>query len=154
MAGLGVAGDAHAGVTVQHRSRVAADPSQPNLRQVHLLQAELFDELHHQGFDVRAGQLGENITTRHIDLLALPRGTRLQIGATTVVEVTGLRNPCAQIDAFWPGLLRQVIHRAADGSLVRRAGVMGVVATGGDVAPDDAIAMELPEGPHEPLERV
>ncbi len=154
MANLGVSGDAHAGVIVQHRSRVAADPSQPNLRQVHLLQAELFDELHHQGFHVRAGQLGENITTRHIDLLALPRGTRPQIGATAVVEVTGLRSPCAQIDAFRPGLLRQVVHRAADGSLVRKAGVMGVLAAGGDVASDDVITMELPQGPHKHLERV
>ncbi|WP_448642348.1 MOSC domain-containing protein [Geodermatophilus sp. URMC 63] len=154
LAGVGVAGDAHAGVTVQHRSRVDTDPTQPNLRQVHLLHAELFDELREQGFDVRAGQLGENITTSGLDLLALPRGTRLQLGATAVVEVTGLRNPCAQIDAFRPGLLRQVVHRAADGSLVRKAGIMGVVATGGDVAPNDLIKVELPDGPHEPLKRV
>jgi hypothetical protein len=131
LAGPGVAGDAHAEVTVQHRSRVAADPTQPNLRQVHLLQAEMFD----QGSEVREGQ-------------------GLRIGATAVVEVTGSRNPCAQIDAFRPGLLRQVVHRAADGSLVRRAGVMGVVAVGGDVAPGDVITVELPEGPQEPLERV
>ncbi len=131
LAGLGVAGDAHAGVTVQHRSRVAADPTQPNLRQVHLLQAELFA----QGSEVREGQ-------------------GLRIGATAVVEVTGSRNPCAQIDAFRPGLLRQVVHRAADGSLVRRAGVMGVVAVGGDVTCGDVITVELPEGPQEPLERV
>ncbi len=154
LAGLGVAGDAHAGVTVQHRSRVAADPSQPNLRQVHLLQAELFDELLDQGFDVRAGQLGENVTTHGIELLALPRGARLRIGAAAVVEVTGLRNPRAQIGAFRPGLLRQVVHRAADGSLVRSAGVMGVVAVGGDVACGDVIVVELPEGPQQPLERV
>ncbi len=154
LAGLGVAGDAHAGVTVQHRSRVAADPTLPNLRQVHLLHAELFDELHEAGFDVRPGQLGENITTRDVDLLALPRGTRLRIGATAVVEVTGLRNPCAQIDAFRPGLLRMVVHRAADGSLVRRAGIMGVVLAGGDVTPGDVVAVELPDGPHEPLDRV
>ena len=154
LAGVGVAGDAHAGVTVQHRSRVAADPTQPNLRQVHLMHAELFDELREQGFDVRPGQLGENITTRGLDLLALPRGTRLRIGATAVVEVTGLRNPCAQIDDFMPGLLKAVVHRAADGSLVRKAGVMGVVTRGGDVAPGDAITVELPLGAHEPLERV
>ena len=100
------------------------------------------------------GQLGENITTRDIDLLALPRGTRLQVGATAVVEVTGLRNPCAQIDAFQPGLLRQVVHRTADGSLLRKAGIMGVVSAGGDVALVDVLTVELPEGPHEPLECV
>ncbi len=154
LAGLGVAGDAHAGVTVQHRSRVVADPTQPNLRQVHLLPAELFDELLAQGSEVRAGQLGENLTTEDVDLLGLPRRTRLRIGATAVVEVTGLRNPCAQIDAFRPGLLRQVVHRAADGSLVRRSGVMGVVAVGGDVTCGDVITVELPEGPQEPLQRV
>lgn len=154
LAGVGVAGDAHAGVTVQHRSRVAADPTQPNLRQVHLMHAELFDELREQGFDVRPGQLGENITTRGLDLLALPRGTRLRIGATAVVEVTGLRNPCAQIDDFMPGLLKAVVHRAADGSLVRKAGVMGVVTSGGVVAAGDAIRVELPQGAHEPLDRV
>ncbi len=141
-------------MNVPHRSRVAADPSQPNFRQVHLLQAELFDELLDQGFDVRAGQLGENLTTEDVDLLALPRRDRLGIGATAVVEVTGLRNPCAQVDAFRPGLLRQVVHRAADGSLVRRAGVMVVVAVGGDVTCGDVITVELPEGPQEPLQRV
>lgn len=154
LAGLGVAGDAHAGVTVQHRSRVAADPTQPNLRQVHLMHAELFDELRGQGFEVRPGQLGENLTTQGVDLLALPRGTMLHIGATAVVEVTGLRNPCAQIDTFMPGLLKAVVHRAADGSLVRKAGIMGIVTASGDVACDDLIRMELPEGPHEPLDRV
>ena len=118
------------------------------------MHAELFDELREQGFDVRSGQLGENITTRGLDLLALPRGTRLRIGATAVVEVTGLRNPCAQIDDFMPGLLKAVVHRAADGSLVRKAGVMGVVTSGGEVAPGDAITVELPQGAHEPLDRV
>jgi MOSC domain-containing protein YiiM len=154
LAGVGVAGDAHAGVTVQHRSRVAVDPTQPNLRQVHLMHAELFDELREQGFDVRPGQLGENMTTRGLDLLALPRGTRLRIGGTAVVEVTGLRNPCAQIDDFMPGLLKAVVHRAADGSLVRKAGVMAVVTSGGEVAPGDAITVELPQGAHQPLDRV
>ena len=154
LTGIGIAGDAHAGMTVQHRSRVAADPTQPNLRQVHLLHAELFDELREQGFNVRPGQLGENITTIGLDLLGLPRGTRLRIGATAMVEVTGLRNPCSQIDDFMPGLLKAVVHRAADGSLVRKTGIMGVVTADGDVASDDVIAVELPEGPHEPLERV
>lgn len=154
LAGLGVAQDAHAGVTVQHRSRVAADPTQPNLRQVHLMHAELFDELRDQGFDVHPGQLGENITTRGVDLLALGRGTRLRLGADAVVEVTGLRNPCAQIDAFMPGLLKAVVHRTEDGTLVRKAGIMGVVSVGGDVAAGDLITVEPPHGAHEPLDRV
>jgi len=152
--GLGVAGDAHAGVTVKHRSRVAADPTQPNLRQIHLIQAELFDELREQGFEVGPGQLGENVTTRGVDLLALPRGAQLRLGPDAVVEVTGLRNPCAQIDEFMPGLLKAVLQRAPDGSLVRKAGIMGVVIAGGGVAPGDVVAVELPDGPHEPLDRV
>lgn len=154
VAGLGVGGDAHAGVTVRHRSRVAIDPTQPNLRQVHLMHAELFDELRGRGFEIQPGQLGENVTTRGVDLLALPRGTRLHLGATAVVEVTGLRNPCAQIDAFMPGRLKVVMHRAADGSLVRKAGIMGIVVAGGDVAGGDVIGVELPDGAHEPLDRV
>ncbi len=152
--GLGVEGDAHAGRTVQHRSRVAADPTQPNLRQVHLMHAELFDEMREQGFDVRPGQLGENITTSGIDLLALPRETRLILGPRAVVQVTGLRNPCVQIDAFRPGLLRVVLHRAADGTLLRKAGIMGVVVEGGRVTPGDPVVVELPEGPHRRLDRV
>jgi MOSC domain-containing protein YiiM len=154
IAGLGVEGDAHAGRTVQHRSRVAADPTQPNLRQVHLMHAELFDELRDQGFDVQPGQLGENITTAGIDLLGLPRGTRLTLGPHAVVEVTGLRNPCLQIDAFRTGLLRAVLHRAADGTLVRKAGIMAVVVKSGPVSPGDPVAVELPEGPHQALDRV
>lgn len=154
MAGLGVADDAHAGVTVQHLSRVAADPTAPNLRQVHLLHAELFDELETGGFTVRAGQLGENITTLGIDLLRLPRGTRLHIGPSAVIEVTGLRNPCRQINHFMPGLLNAVVRRADDGSLVRKAGIMGVVTVSGKVTRDDGIEVELPEGPHVALDRV
>ncbi|GAA4981680.1 MOSC domain-containing protein [Kineococcus glutinatus] len=154
LAGLGVAGDAHAGRTVQHRSRVAADPTQPNLRQVHLIAAELFDELAGQGFTVRPGQLGENVTTRGVDLLALPRGSRLHLGADAVVEVTGLRNPCAQIDAFTPGLLKAVTPRDETGAVVRKAGVMGVVLHGGDVRAGDAVRVELPARPHEALQRV
>jgi hypothetical protein len=154
VAGLGVEGDAHAGVTVRHRSRVAADPTQPNLRQVHLIHAELFPELAAAGFDVGPGQLGENVTTSGLDLLALPRGTHLRLGNEAVLEVTGLRNPCRQIDAFRPGLLREVVARAADGSIVRRAGVMAVVVTGGTVRPDDRIAVHLPAGPHTALDRV
>jgi MOSC domain-containing protein YiiM len=154
LAGLGVEGDAHAGVTVRHRSRVAADPTQPNLRQVHLIHAELFDELHAAGFTVTAGQLGENITTRGIDLISLPPGTRLQIGETAVVEIKGLRNPCGQIDRFQPGLLAAVLGHDADGNLVRKAGVMGVVSVGGEVRVGDTIGVELPPPPHCRLQRV
>lgn len=153
LAGLGVAGDAHAGETVKHRSRVRADPTQPNLRQVHLIHAELHDKLADSGFAVAPGDLGENIVTRGIDLLALPIGTRLCIGGA-VIELTGLRNPCAQIEAFRPGLLAQVLEKRADGTLVRKCGVMGVVIAGGTVAPGDAIAVTLPPEPHRPLERV
>ncbi|MFE5342266.1 MOSC domain-containing protein [Isoptericola sp. NPDC056578] len=151
--GVGVEGDAHAGVTVQHRSRVARDPSQPNLRQVHLIHAELFDLLREAGHAVAPGDLGENLTTRGIDLLALPVGTRLTIGAA-VVTVTGLRNPCRQIDDFQPGLLKQVLRRGADGGVERLAGVMGIVSRGGTVRPGDAIGVELPAPPHLPLTRV
>ncbi|MEU5216771.1 MOSC domain-containing protein [Streptomyces sp. NPDC020807] len=154
LAGLGVEGDVHAGVTVRHRSRVAADPTQPNLRQVHLIHAELFDEVAEAGFDVRPGDLGENVTTRGIDLLGLPTGTLLHLGAEAVVEVTGLRNPCAQIDGFRHGLLKQVVGRDEQGGIVRKAGIMGIVLTGGEVRPGDTIRAELPEGPHRPLERV
>ena len=131
VAGLGVAGDAHAGVTVRHRSRVARDPSAPNLRQVHLIHAELFDELAEKGFAVRAGDLGENVTTRGIDLLGLPRGARLRLGGAALIEITGLRNPCHQIDGFAPGLMAAVLGKAPDGALVRKCGVMAVVIEGG-----------------------
>ncbi|MCT9088972.1 MOSC domain-containing protein [Streptomyces sp. ASQP_92] len=154
VSGLGVAGDVHAGVTVKHRSRVAQDPTQPNLRQVHLIHQELFDEVAGQGFEVTAGELGENVTTEGIDLLGLPTGTLLRIGAEAVVEVTGLRNPCLQIDAFQEGLLKQVVGRDADGAIVRKAGIMSVVRAGGVIRPGDTITAELPEGPHRPLERV
>ncbi|MET8657274.1 MOSC domain-containing protein [Streptomyces griseus] len=154
LAGLGVEGDAHAGVTVKHRSRVAQDPTQPNLRQVHLIHEELFTELADAGFTVAPGELGENLTTRGIDLLALPVGTRLGIGDDAVVEVTGLRNPCLQIEAFQEGLLKQVVGRDATGAIVRRAGVMSVVRRSGVVRPGDPVAVELPAGPHRPLERV
>jgi MOSC domain-containing protein YiiM len=154
LAGLGVEGDAHAGVTVKHRSRVRRDPTQPNLRQVHLLHAELHDELRAAGFDVAAGALGENLTTRGIALLDLPRGTRLHLSRGPVLEITGLRNPCAQIDAFQPGLLRAVLAHDDDGRLVRKAGVMSVVLVGGDVAPGDAVEVALPAGAHVPLEPV
>lgn len=146
LAGLGVAGDAHAGVTVKHRSRVARDPSQPNLRQVHLMHAELFDELIGRGFAVWPGELGENITTRGIDLLGLATGTQLALGATAVVAITGLRNPCVQIDRFQPGLMAAVLDRDTAGALVRKAGVMGVVLASGVVRAGDAIRAQAPAG--------
>lgn len=151
LTGLGVEGDAHCGATVKHRGRVARDPSQPNLRQVHLIHGELHDELHNAGFEVRPGDLGENVTTRGIELLALPTGTRLRLGGTAVVEVTGLRNPCRQIEDFQTGLLAAVLDRDAEGQLVRKAGVMAVVLAGGEVHPGDAIRVTLPAGPHTPL---
>ncbi|MFC7963188.1 MOSC domain-containing protein [Streptomyces cinereoruber] len=154
LAGLGVEGDVHAGVTVRHRSRVAQDPTQPNLRQVHLIHEELFAEVSAEGFEVVPGDLGENITTRGIDLLGLPVGTLLRIGDHAVLEVTGLRNPCLQIDNFQDGLLKQVVGRDEDGNVVRRAGVMSIVKQGGAVYPGDTIEAELPSGPHRPLERV
>jgi MOSC domain-containing protein YiiM len=154
LAGLGVEGDVHAGVTVKHRSRVAQDPTQPNLRQVHLIHGELFDEVGEAGFLVAPGELGENITTRGIELLRLPVGTLLRIGAEAVVEVTGLRNPCLQIDNFRDGLLKQVVGRDDLGNIVRKAGIMSIVKEGGVVRPGDMIEVELPDGPHRPLDRV
>jgi MOSC domain-containing protein YiiM len=154
LAGLGVAGDGHMGTTVKHRSRVRKDPTQPNLRQVHLIQAELFDELRTLGFVVKPGELGENITTSGIDLLALPAGTRLHLGDSAVVEITGLRNPCVQIDDFQQGLMAATLARDADGNLVRKAGIMSVVLSDGDVVPGDTVAIELPGTPHRRLQPV
>jgi MOSC domain-containing protein YiiM len=149
--GLGVEGDAHAGSTVKHRSRVKRDPTAPNLRQVHLLQSELFDALLEQDHAVFPGDLGENVTTRGLDLLALPAGTVLRLGAQAEVELTGLRNPCSQIDRFQPGLTAKVLDRDANGELVRKAGVMAVVRRGGAVHPGDAIVVQLPQLPHNAL---
>jgi MOSC domain-containing protein YiiM len=147
IAGLGVAGDAHQGATVKHRSRVARDPSQPNLRQVHLIHAELHAELARRGFDVAPGAMGENVTTRGIDLLALARGTRVRLGPDAVVEVTGLRNPCVQLDALAPGLMAAVLDRDERGALVRKAGIMGVVLAGGVVARGDRVTVTTPDRP-------
>ena len=154
LAGLGVEGDAHMGETVKHRSRVKRDASQPNLRQVHLIHAELHDELRGRGFAVRAGEMGENITTRGVDLLGLPVGTRLRLGGEAVVELTGLRNPCAQLDRIQSGLMAAVLDRDSQGNLIRKAGVMGVVLTGGEVQAADPIRVELPPGPPRALEPV
>jgi MOSC domain-containing protein YiiM len=152
--GLGVEGDAHLGRTVQHRSRVAKDPTQPNLRQVHLIHEELHDEINANGFSVSPGDMGENVTTRGVDLLGLPRGAKLSLGDTAVVEVTGLRNPCVQLDRFQAGLMAAVLDRDDEGGLVRKSGVMAVVLTGGEVRPGDSISVELPPPPHRPLDRV
>jgi MOSC domain-containing protein YiiM len=154
LAGLGVEGDAHLGEKVQHRSRVAKDPNQPNLRQVHLIHAELHDELCERGFGVSAGQMGENITTRGIDLLSLPTGARLHTGKTAVVEVTGLRNPCYQLDDFQKGLMKAVLDLDEQGNLIRKAGVMGIVLTDGEVYVNDDIRVELPPAPYQVLKPV
>lgn len=151
LAGLGVEGDAHAGETVKHRSRVRWTPHLPNLRQVHLIHGELHDELRAAGFNVAPGDMGENVTTRGIDLLALPTGTRLHLGEEAVVEVTGLRNPCVQLDRFQDGLMAATLDRDEHGELVRKAGIMTIVLAGGDVRPGDPIRVELPPEPHRPL---
>lgn len=152
--GWGVDGDAHAGVTVQHRSRVARNPSEPNLRQVHLIHVELFDEVAAHGYRVRPGQMGENITTRGVELLGLPTGAVLRLGAKATVRITGLRNPCEQINGLADGLMRQMVSREPDGTVIRRAGVMGVVLVGGVVRAGDPILIELPSGVHAPLQPV
>ncbi len=154
LAGLGVEGDAHLGETVKHRARVKKDPTAPNLRQVHLLHAELLDELRAGGFDLSPGQLGENVTSAGVDLLALPVGATLYLGETAAVQVAGLRNPCYQLDDLTPGLMKATLGRDADGKLIRKAGVMSVVLTGGVVRPGDTIRIELPPEPHEALEPV
>jgi MOSC domain-containing protein YiiM len=154
LAGLGVEGDAHMGVTVKHRSRVAKDPTVPNLRQVHLIHAELHDELEAGGFRLSPGIMGENITTRGVDLLGLPTGARLHLGAAAVVEITGLRNPCAQLNKIEPGLMAATLDRDAEGNLIRKAGIMGIVLAAGEVRPGDPIEVELPPAPHRRLEAV
>jgi MOSC domain-containing protein YiiM len=151
LAGLGVEGDAHAGITVRHRYRVSKDPTAPNLCQVHLLQDELFSELALRGIDVAPGAMGENVTTHGVDLLGLPRGTHLALGDCAVVEVTGLREPCAQLDGLRPGLMKACLARSVGGELVRKAGIMGIVIVGGIVRAGDAITVHLPDGPLLPL---
>jgi MOSC domain-containing protein YiiM len=151
LAGLGVDGDAHCGALVRHRYRVRQDPTQPNLCQVHLLQAELFDELAAAGIAIAPGQMGENVTTRGVELLTLPTGTLLTLGDEAVVEVTGLRSPCVQINTFRAGLLQAVVGKDAEGNVVRKAGIMGIVRSGGVVKPGDAISVERPEPPWRPL---
>jgi MOSC domain-containing protein YiiM len=151
LAGLGVDGDAHQGATVKHRSRVAKNPATPNLRQVHLIHAELFEELRARGFAVSPGLMGENVTTSGINLLALPTGTRLRLGGEAVVEVTGLRNPCRQLDTLQPGLMAATLDRDGDGNLIRKAGIMAIVVSDGTVREGDPIRVELPPLPHRAL---
>ncbi len=146
--------DAHLGATVQHRVRVREDPSRPNLRQVHLIHSELFDELTGAGYELYPGAIGENVTTRGLALLDLPTGTKLRLGPNAIVEVTGLRNPCRQIDAFRPGLMSALLQRDSGGNLTIKSGIMGIVLEGGEVRPGDVIRAELPDGPHRPLKRV
>ena len=153
-AGMGVEGDAHAGTPVKHRSRVAIDPGQPNLRQVHLVHAELFDDLRRQGFDLAPGDIGENVLTRGLALLDLPAGTWLRLGATAIVELTGLRNPCAQLDHFQRDLTKAMIDRAPDGAIVHKSGVMAIVIADGVVAAGDGIGVIMPLPPHRPLTSV
>ena len=154
LAGLGIEGDAHMGTTVKHRSRVKADPTQPNLRQVHLIHSELHDELKEKGFNIPFGKMGENITTKGIDLLGLPKGTKLRIGSTAIIEITGLRNPCVQLDGIQPGLMKAVLDKDENGNSIRKAGVMAVVLKGGEIFPNDLIKIKLPEGEHFPLNKV
>lgn len=152
--GLGVEGDAHCGETVKHRSRVMVDPTQPNLRQVHLIHSELLQELEVNGFSIRPGNLGENILTEGLDLLSLPRGTLLHIGDTAVIKVTGLRNPCHQIEAFKEGLLGAVLTKDAHGNSTKKAGIMGIVTSSGSISASNTIEVEFPPPPHKPLQRV
>ncbi len=154
IAGIGIEGDAHAGKTVKHRSRVAKDPSQPNLRQVHLIHAELHDELKGKGFNISPGDMGENITTRGIDLLKLPTDTLLYLGKEAVIKITGLRNPCAQLDHFQPGLMSAVLDKDKAGNIVRKAGVMSIVISSGVVSTGDRIYIELPPQPYRSLDKV
>lgn len=152
--GLGVEGDAHCGRSVKHRSRVKADPTQPNLRQVHLIHSELLEKLRTKGFDLHPGDLGENILTQGIDLLSLPRNTILKIGSEAIVQVEGLRNPCHQIDSFSTGLLTEVIETTPEGKVIKKVGIMGTVLEGGTINIGDKILVELPPEPHLVLERV
>jgi MOSC domain-containing protein YiiM len=153
-AGIGVVGDAHAGALVRHRSRVAADPTQPNLRQVHLMHSELFDLVANEGYHVEPGNLGENVTTLGLDLLGLPVGATLAIGSDVILAMTGLRNPCRQINVFQTGLLSELLRRADDGSTVRLGGAMSVVVRGGTIRTGDPIRVGLPPEPHHAMERI
>lgn len=152
--GLGIEGDAHCGKTVKHRSRVKKDPTQANLRQVHLIHSELISELQKKGFEVEAGTLGENILTEGIDILELPEHALLKIGPSVELKITGLRNPCAQLDNYQKGLTKAVLDQTSEGELIRKAGVMAIVVSGGVVSIQDDIKIILPPKPHMPLKPV
>lgn len=152
--GLGVEGDAHQGFTVKHRSRVIKDPTTPNIRQVHLMPVELFEELAQKGINVNSGEMGENITTSGIDLINLPLHTILKIGPETKIQITGLRNPCSQLNKINDQLLKAVLQKDEDGTIIRKAGIMSVVLKGGKINVGDTIEIEFPEKPHKNLEPV
>ena len=154
LTGLGVEGDAHCGEKVKHRSRVAKNPDQPNLRQVHLIHSELFEELKEKGFDLKPGDIGENICTQGIDLLTLPKDTILNIGPLVKIRITGLRNPCYQLDWFKKGLMNAVLEEGEKGKLIRKSGIMGIVLEGGEINIGDGITTDLPKKPFIELERV
>lgn len=154
VAGIGVEGDIHSGETVKHRSRVRRDPAQPNLRQVHLMPSELFDELKEKGFKVRVGELGENITTSGIDLINLPKDTRMIFESGAEIQITGLRNPCHQLDDWQKGLLKACLEKDAEGNLIRKAGVMAIVLKGGKVSAKETVRILKPSPPHISLEKV
>jgi len=152
--GLGVEGDVHMGKTAKHRSRVAKNPLQPNLRQIHLIESELYEELKLKGFDIQPGQMGENITTSDLDLLKLPENTILKIGAQAEVLITGLRNPCNQLNGIQDGLMQAVIEKDSSGNLIRKAGIMGIVTKGGKVTLNDNIEVKFPSKPFVRLEKI
>lgn len=154
LAGLGVEGDAHMGEKVKHRSRVRQNPDQPNLRQVHLLHCEIFDELSTKGMDIKPGEIGENISTRGIELLNLPKDSILEIGNQAKIQITGLRNPCAQLDGLQKGLMKALLDRDEEGNLIRKSGIMGIVLQGGEITKGDEIHVFLPPEPHQKMERV
>lgn len=152
--GLGVEGDAHYGKLIQHLYRIKKDPNDPNLRQIHLIHRELHEELRAKGFDIAPGDMGENVTTQGIDLLGLPRGTVLKFGEEAAVEITGLRNPCYQLNDFREGLMKACLDKAEDGSVIFKSGIMGIILKDGTIKPGDQIRVELPDGPHTPLDLV
>ena len=148
LAGLGVEGDAHCGSTVRHRYLVRRNPAAPNRTQVHLLEAEFLEALATDAPNFPAfhpGDFGENILTRSIRLISLPLGTRLHLGPTAIVELTGLRSPCKQMNTLRPGLMKASF---VPGTRRHRAGVMAVVLEAGTLSAADTIHVELPPEPH------
>lgn len=154
VAGVGIEGDAHAGATVQHVSRKKKDADRPNLRQVHLVSAELHEELVADGFDLDHGGFGENLVTRGIALGDLPVGTTLALGDDAIIVLTGLRDPCAQIDRHREGLRAAVAFDPGEGPKLFRDGAMAMVVRGGVVRTGDPIGVALPPEPHHPMRKV